>query len=258
MVAAIMTRLANFMHNTGWLSEITGSRLAAACHLARFKLFPFAVARGKWGERSFSFRKHDLSGLNEVLIAREYEFLAPDIADKKNFTILDCGAHIGLPVLWGLTVNPHLRVLSVEASPDTYKILLGNCRSAGADWKTINRACWSNENEISFSTRGDSMSHRAATDGSIKVKGITLDDLVVQFSPDRNIDLMKVDIEGAEEEFLCTAPATLSKIDRLVIELHPKLCNTDRVRDVLKNYFPLMETIGGRTSSKPLLYCRKV
>lgn len=254
---AQMNRFGNFMFNTAWLSDIVGNRCLAAYDLVKFKLSPCYIARGHWGDRTFAFRKSDLSGLNEILIDREYEFLSQDIAGKKDFSILDCGAHIGLPILWALTVNPSIKVLSVEASPDTFKILSGNCAGAKADWKTIHRACWSTKGEICFSTRGDSMSHRAETGGKIKVATIPLSDLINQLSPDKNINLMKVDIEGAEEEFLCAAPELLSRIDSIVIELHPKLCNTDRVRDTLAAYFPRIEEVGGRKSSKPLLYCRK-
>jgi hypothetical protein len=98
------------------------------------------------------------------------------------------------------------------------------------------------------------MSHKVSAKGSVQVKGISLAALTEGRG---DIDLMKVDIEGAEEAFLCADPAALTPVKRLVIELHPQLCDTQRVRDVLQKAFSQIVEIHGRTSSKPLLYCRK-
>ncbi len=256
-MVAPMKRIQNFLFNISWLSEITGNSISAVLYLLRMKICKSTVATGRCGENRFYFRKPDLSGVHEILISQEYNFLAPVLTSRKDSVILDCGAHIGLPVLWALTVNPDIKVWSVEASPDTFDILTRNKNNTKANWTIFNRACWSDESEISFSTRGDSMSHRAAKDGTLKVKGITFRELIETAAKDRNIDIMKVDIEGAEEEFLCAFEAGFEKVDRLVIELHPQLCNTQRVEEMIRRHFPLVEEIQGRTSSKPLLYCRK-
>ncbi|MCK5244957.1 MAG: hypothetical protein KAJ90_06775, partial [Desulfobacterales bacterium] len=64
-------------------------------------------------------------------------------------------------------------------------------------------------------------------------------------------------IEGSEEAFLCTSPDALKRVGSLVIELHPQLCDTDCVQLLLEEYFDHIEDIGGRKSTKPLLYCRR-
>lgn len=251
-----MNRIQKFLYNIGWLTEITRNSIVSVLYLLKLKASSSALGKGMCGGRHFYFRKSDLSGLKEILIDKEYNFLSEAIKSKEAFTILDCGAHIGLPVLWAATINPSIKVLSVEASPDTFKVLAKNREHSKIDWNIINRACWSDETEISFQTRGDSMSHRVSTEGGVKVKGISLPDLLNMMG-NKNIDLIKIDIEGAEEEFLCSHPEALKHIERIVIELHPQLCSTDKVQSTLELYFSKIVTIQGRVSSKPLLYCTK-
>ena len=101
------------------------------------------------------------------------------------------------------------------------------------------------------------MSHRVSAAGPVEVQGMTLREVLNTTFPDQPVDLMKIDIEGAEEAFICTEPDLLRTVNALVIELHPNLCNASRVEQELRKIFPTIETISGRTSSKPLLYCRK-
>ena len=69
-------------------------------------------------------------------------------------------------------------------------------------------------------------------------------------------DLVKIDIEGSEEALLCVRPNLLKRVKALVIEQHPGLCDIKRVDATLKTHFDCIEEIGGRRSSKPLLFCQ--
>ena len=194
------------------------------------------------------------------MIDDEYAFLCPFIKESESPVIIDVGSHIGLFSFWVLNINPQSRIFGIEASPATFEILKRNVegnQNANIKWQVINRAAWENSECIQFSDTLDSMSHRVSENGSQQVSGITLKEVIEKASSNREIDLMKVDIEGAEEAFLMAEPEILKKVKRLVIELHPGLCDTDRVNELLHEAFPIIEKITGRTSSKPLLYCKK-
>lgn len=219
-----------------------------------------ALGHGEYGDFTFEFRGHDLSALKEVLVDGEYAFLCPFIKENESPVIIDAGSHIGLFSFWVLNMNPKSRIFGIEASPATFEILKRNVEGnqrAEIKWQVINRAAWENSECIQFSDTLDSMSHRVSESGSQQVSGITLREVIEKASSNREIDLMKVDNEGAEEAFLMEEPEILKKVKRLVIELHPSLCNTDRVNGLLHEAFPIVEKVTGRTSSKPLLYCKK-
>lgn len=67
---------------------------------------------------------------------------------------------------------------------------------------------------------------------------------------------MKIDIEGAEEAFFQTADTVLDKVERLVIELHPKSCDVEFVKRILEKHYTQIEDITGRINAKPVLYCK--
>lgn len=255
----IAKRIESFKNNADWLSEIMGGLYRSVPYLIQAKFDSSCIGYGKFREYSLCFRKQDLSALREVLIEQEYSFLKPFITTNFDVTILDIGAHIGTFALWCLSENQKAAIFSIEADPETYEILSQNRKSTtekGCNWKSLNRAAWKNDELISFSNTGDSMSHKVCLKGTIQVQGIDLSEIFLE-STYETVDLMKLDIEGAEESFLFANPELLSRVNILVIEIHPNLCNEENVRSLLKTYFPFIEDIQGRKSSKPLLLCRK-
>lgn len=252
----LFARTRSFTDRARWLTPLVHNAGSAASFLVKAKIRPDYIGKGAYQALPLHFRGCDISALREVFIDAEYNFLTPLLQNIKNPNILDIGAHIGTFSLWVLNVNPNADILSIEADPNTYKVLIQNIESNNTyNWQAINHAAWKNNDTISFSDVGDSMSHRVKSTGSKKVSGITLQDVIAKMD-DRQIDLAKIDIEGAEEAFICQHPDLLTKIDNLVIELHPGRCDTDRVDALLREKYSTVKEIPDRISSKPLLYCQ--
>ncbi|OKH87453.1 FkbM family methyltransferase [Thalassospira sp. TSL5-1] len=208
------------------------------------------------------FRGIDEQALKEVLIDLEYAFLDDELRNITSPAVLDVGTHIGTFAIWLLGVNPKAQIVSVEADPETYKLVecnAANRRRLGCSWSTVHAAASKRDGDTVFlSDSGPSMSHRVEANGAIPVQTTSLATLVNQAaSQNHEIDLMKVDIEGSEEDFLCGTHEILAKVKNLVIELHPSLCDTERVCKHLSIYFDEITEVGGRASSKPLLYCKR-
>ena len=253
-------RVEAFADRVRWLSPLMRGVVPAALYLAKARKDPALRAEGRFPPFTFVFRGIDLSAVREVLLDREYAFLRPVLHDFSAPLIIDAGAHIGLFSLWVFSERPASRILSIEADPLTYAVLCENIARSTASvgsWRAINRAAWGDSKPVHFMDAGDAMSHRVSEAGKISVEGVTLDELINMVAPDSEIDLLKVDIEGAEEAFLCANPRTLTRVKNLVVELHPNLCEASRVETLLRGSFASVERIGGRTSSKPLLFCRR-
>lgn len=256
---SLSKRLDSFLDNVNWLSKITGGKYEAARYIIKSKFKPGLPGQGNFAHLPITFRKQDMSALREVLIDAEYAFLKPYIATSQPICILDAGAHIGTFALWCLSQNAEAEIYSVEADPNTFAVLKKNIQPAahyGHAWRAVNRAAWKEEAALKFSVAGDSMSHKVSDKGTIKVLGANLEKFF-ELSKFERIGLLKVDIEGAEEAFLTAQPELLNKVDMVVIEIHPKLCNEQTIRSLLAEHFQVVEDIKGRKSSKPLLFCRK-
>lgn len=240
-----------------WLSSLMGGVWKAIPYMMRARRNADAPAVGVYGGFHFHFRARDLMALDEVLVRREYAPLSSILERAAHPLVLDLGSNIGLFSLWTLAINPSADVYAVEPSPGTYQILRKNADEvalAGMRLQTIRAAAWGDSCAQKFDANGDSMGHRIGNDGGCVVPGLTFSDLLDKVDSDRRVDLMKIDIEGAEESFLCGSSEALNRVDNVVIELHRRYCNTDRVREQLSSVFPQFQVLSGRQSLKPMLH----
>jgi FkbM family methyltransferase len=256
----LAARAMNLIERVSWLSPYTNGAWSALLFWLSASRDPNHLGRGSYQGTDMLFRGLDVMAVKEVLVDREYAFVLPRMENTETPVVLDVGAHIGLFSLWLLKQCPRVRVRSIEADPRTYGVLSQNVVLAcagGAQWEALNAAAWGEDGgQLRFSAAGPSMSHHVSAEGDIRVEGITMNSLLDGLvGASGTIDLMKVDIEGSEEAFLCADPDLLKRVHHLVVELHPYLCNTGRVEAVLRGSYKTVEMVQGRFSSKPLLMC---
>lgn len=255
-----IARVRSLLKNTVLLGPLMGYGQAVH-YLLTTRGQPDALGHAQYKGIPFSFRRRDISAVREILQQGEYRFLAPLITNTVKPVILDIGAHIGLFSIWALSINPKAIIHAIEASPDTYKILsqnIGKATAKGFSWDAEHRAAWNVAGEISFTDNAEStMSHRITTDGNTKINTITFLDLMQKVGKETPTTLIKIDIEGAEESFLCKGNASFENIGNVAIEIHPALCNTDDVVNLLRQSFRVENVKQVDSGSKPLLYCRK-
>lgn len=257
----VVQRGISFINWVRWMTPLVGGPAIAISTLMRIRRDQEAIQPVFYDGNLVRFRGTDEQALREVLVDREYDFLTSFISGIPVPKILDIGAHIGTFAIWVFSVNPKARILSVEADPKTYRVTELNATTfikKGADWQVIHGAA-AGENGclLHLSDVGQSMSHRIDPYGTLEVHGKSLIYLINKIAPEDDdlVDLVKIDIEGSEEDFLCAAPEALNRVKTLVIELHPQLCDTNRIHLLLKEHFGRIKDIGGRKSAKPLLYC---
>ena len=255
----INDRANSFADNVKLLAPLMGNPLRAALYILNSRGQSYSEASAKFGQCSFIFRRCDISAVKEIFQAGEYNFLSNIMKTKKKPVVFDLGAHIGLFSIWCLNQNSNAIVKSIEASPNTFDILKKNAQNQKeANWTVQNNAAWKNNDAIKFSDDLESsMSHKVNEDGNIEVVGLTFNDILNLIPSNQNIDILKIDIEGAEEAFLCGTDINFDRINNLVIELHPNLCETSEIEHMLKRSFSKVIEKHDKTLSKPLLFCQK-
>jgi FkbM family methyltransferase len=140
--------------------------------------------------------------------------------------IVDAGANIGLSVLWFADRYPTARIIALEPEPANFALLQVN--TSGLDNVTCMRAAlWSSNEDVVISdpgrgTWGFQTNGVASGEESVTAPGLTIDHLFERFAIER-INLLKVDIEGAEREVFASRPSELGRIDVIAIELHDGL-----------------------------------
>ena len=166
--------------------------------------------------------------LDEIFIAGEYFFEAATDSP----VILDCGANIGLATLFFKHLYPKARISAFEADPIAAGILRRNVdQNHLSDVSTYNLMLCNTEGQHSFyvatndagSPLMSSMPNRLSNSREIKVKAGKLSHFV-----DGPVDLLKLDVEGAEFDVLTDLKCSgkLLQIQRMIIEYHHKIDNS--------------------------------
>ncbi len=162
----------------------------------------------------------DLEVFKKIFINREYELPF----DSQPKTILDLGANTGLATLFFHIQFPEAQIVAVEPDPANYALLQRHL--AGLPNVTfIQAAVWKHDGEINLVDPGIGAwgmqvnEQKPILGNQGAVPAISMPSLLKHFVP-RQIDLVKVDIEGAEKEVFESSEAWIHDIGAIVIELH--------------------------------------
>lgn len=188
------------------------------------------LARGK--SRLFSFRDPhtgfritirlgatDAAAYEQVIVNAEY---AAALAPPPEY-IVDCGANIGLATLYFSWRYPDAKIIAVEPDSSNFEMLVRNV-AALENVSVVRAAVWNEATSVALddSCGGEwGRRVRAGARRGDEVSTVTIPDLMAKFGFPR-IDLLKVDIEGAELELFSGDVAWASKVNAIVIELHDR------------------------------------
>lgn len=161
----------------------------------------------------------DVATFNEV-IADECYALPFDAAPV---TIIDAGANIGLTAAYFARTFPAARIVSLEPDPENFKLLIENTQ-AYPNVHPVQGALWVRSETVRL---GDpNAGPRAYRIDSDTTKGFDVPALDVLSLMERfemsHIDLLKVDIEGAEVEIFDESASWIEYVSSIAVELHDR------------------------------------
>jgi FkbM family methyltransferase len=172
------------------------------------------------------FRKgsSDLDVIAQIFIHNWYGPLGHDGNVRY---IIDCGANCGYSTLYFLRAFPRATVIAVEPDPGNFRMLLENTAPFGARVTAVKKAVWSKTTPLKVCAGEAGDGREWATfvrdcrpSETPDAEGITVSRLMSDFGFPR-IDVLKVDVEGAEREILKDGPLNFLNLTRsIAIELH--------------------------------------
>jgi FkbM family methyltransferase len=167
-----------------------------------------------------------------VFVGQEYDFLV----DREPQVIVDAGANIGLASVYFANKYPGAKIIAVEPERGNFELLQKNV-APYPHVTPVHAALWNRNEEISLVDPGlgdwGFMTEAGGTAGmpTLKprhlVQALTIDRIMKDHQLER-IDILKVDIEGAEKEVFSDTANWLDRVDSIIIELHERLkvgCN---------------------------------
>jgi FkbM family methyltransferase len=198
-----------------------------ACYLGFAQTYPVRF-RTRSGLVAHLDTYHDLVTAWVVFCRDEYH--TPSDAEL----IVDVGANIGLFTLYAAATAPRANIVAVEPYPACFRRLSAAVAENRLDARV---ACWQlavagaagNRFMIDLvdvtQSNGLLPPRIDVPSGSIAVEAVTLPDLLARVrarAGERPIDLLKIDVEGAEHEFLTgLRPGELEGVTRVAMEYHP-------------------------------------
>ncbi len=157
----------------------------------------------------------DLEVLRELFVEREYDVELP----APPSVIVDLGAHIGLSALWWASRYPSARIVALEPNPEVLERLRRNTSAVEAITVTPCAVTGDGTRELRFAPHSEGWRAAASSNGRVVVPAISVEELLEAEAIDR-VDILKMDVEGAEFGVLAGAQPWLEHVGALVVELH--------------------------------------
>ncbi|MBL8796080.1 MAG: FkbM family methyltransferase [Planctomycetia bacterium] len=145
--------------------------------------------------------------------------------------IIDGGANIGLGVLYFCRLYPRSRIIAFEPDPALFAMLERNVRTFGLDGvDTRNEALWVSTGIQSFQSEGAEAGRltRTGDQTTHSVPCVRLRDYLRD-----PVDLLKLDIEGAETDVLLDCRDLLHNVRNIFVEYHSFDQERQRIQELL-------------------------
>lgn len=166
----------------------------------------------------------------DIFINESYKFEI----NKTEPLIIDCGANIGLSVLYFKTLYPDATIKAFEPDVKIFKVLEENCNKFSLKKvELFNKGVWINNEEVSFlsdGADGGKITNESDSNKLDKIEMVRLKDVLEK---EIEIDLLKIDIEGSEVEVISDCSESLQGVKFLFVEYHSSVGEEQRLDDLL-------------------------
>lgn len=169
----------------------------------------------------FRMRKCDIFTVGEVLFERQYALLSRLPAAP---TIVDAGANVGVSGVWFLGTYPGARLHALEPATENFRLLELNLRAVpGAVLTQAALGARAGRARLALAAHGAEHSlHAAVAERSEEVECLTLA-AYLETHRIAVVDLLKLDVEGAEVEALEGLGPRLADVRTMVGEVHERM-----------------------------------
>ena len=166
----------------------------------------------------------DIMVLYSVFVRQDY---AMDLSWSPR-VIVDAGAYTGYSALYLAEKYPTARILAIEPAPSNFEVLSRNV-SGVPQIVPINKALWHTKTRLKI--QDGSLGHWAYTvtpepvpssELHGEVEAVTITDIMQEFQI-QHIDVLKMDIEGAEKDVFEHSQHWISDVGVIAVELHDRI-----------------------------------
>lgn len=189
----VMFRLKVFL---SWVNILIKNRFVAVNSSGQQKILNYKYLYGHRGSLYGMFA--------EIFIDQNYAISYTE----EPLNIIDGGSNMGIAIAYFQTMAPNSKILSFEPNPETFRILKQNILNNNLKVNAVNSGLGSSDRDAVFYTdTKDESSQSASLTKHLESKGRELKEIQVKIEKlskyiTEPVDILKLDIEGAEGEVL--------------------------------------------------------
>ena len=159
----------------------------------------------------------DIPVFEQVFLWDDYEL---PVAIEPRF-IIDGGANVGYASVYFANKYPEAQIVAIEPEASNFEMLVRN--TAGySKVSPVRAAIWNESGDLEIENDADaswSFRVRKSESGEGVIKALTISDIINLFKAE-SVDILKLDIEGAEKEVFSSNLGWLDKVRMVIVELH--------------------------------------
>jgi FkbM family methyltransferase len=176
--------------------------------------------------------------------------------------IIDGGANIGLSTIFFKTNYPDAKVVAFEPDFKIFNMLKKNLESFGFDdVLVINKGLWNEEGILTFNSEGADAG-RIHDFRDEKVIKTAIETCCLSTYLKQPIELLKLDIEGAETEVLEESQSLLHNVNKIFVEYHSFADQPQTLYKILRilqeQNFRIHINTPGFIAKQPFFNCSKL
>jgi FkbM family methyltransferase len=223
-VVAPLGRAVSWCHRVHYFRQVMGSWCAIKLAFCENRRGDIAIHLREIG-RNVVLRGSttDIKCFEKIFLAKEYQSpfdLSPGL-------IIDAGANTGMATLYFAARYPNATIVAIEPESSNFQTLQRNCIGL-KNVILMQAALWPEDRSLKLNDPNSeawtfSVSEQGSgTTPATEVSAVTVEGILRQLGA-RQIDLLKLDIEGAELELFSRGAAKwIDQVRFIVIELHDR------------------------------------
>lgn len=162
----------------------------------------------------------------EIFVEEYYKFQT----SSENPVIYDCGANVGTSCAFFKYYYPNSRIVAFEPNQKIAEYFEKNIKkNSFGDIEFIKKAVWINEQGVDLGIDEADASSIHLQQNKSKVQSVRLKDFLEK---EKRIDMLKIDIEGAEIEVLKDCKNSLENVKNLFVEYHSYKDNPQKLSEL--------------------------
>jgi FkbM family methyltransferase len=150
----------------------------------------------------------------EIFVEEYYRFETV----SKTPVIYDCGANVGVSCAFFKSIYPQSHILAFEPNPKILNYLHANVKKNSLGGiEIISKAVWVDNKGIEIGLEDADSSSIYLSKNKMKLESVRLKDFL---DKEETVDMLKIDIEGAEVDVLNDCKNSLRNVKNIFVEFH--------------------------------------